>query len=75
MKTFKNDILIDRMAAIDTWLEREGHPKLSAQLHLDRQSSECAYWHLGYSQAIVDIMRTLSLTSSPENTEDRPTLC
>jgi hypothetical protein len=63
------------MVAIDNWLECEAGARLSPQLHLDRASSESAYWHLGYSQAMADVLRAISLRSFPENIEDNATSC
>ncbi len=68
------DSLHDRMVAIDNWLEREAGPLISSQLHLDRDTSECAYWHLGYSQAMADILRAMALTPSRDSISDKATL-
>jgi hypothetical protein len=49
-----------RMAGIGAQLDGDWSEKLDAQLHLDRETSESAYWHAGYHQALADVLGLLS---------------
>ncbi|MET0432376.1 MAG: hypothetical protein ABWZ86_07850 [Hyphomicrobium sp.] len=49
-----------RMAAIGAQLDADWAAALRAQLHLDRDTGECAYWHAGYHQALFDVLDLVS---------------
>ena len=34
----------------------------SVHLHLDRSTTECAYWHSGYHQALADVLQIIAKT-------------
>ncbi len=52
-----------RMAGIGTQLDGGWSGKLDSQLHLDRDTAECAYWHAGYHQALADVLDLVSKSS------------
>jgi hypothetical protein len=54
-----------RLAGISARLDGDWAAKLDAQSHLDHETTECAYWHAGYYQALADI---LNLVSEPRRT-------
>lgn len=56
-----------RMAGIGAQLDGDWSERLNSQLHLDRETAECAYWHAGYYQALADF---LAMTSQPRATAD-----
>lgn len=45
-----------RMTGLGACLDGAWADKLSAHRHLDRETSECAYWHSGYHQAMNDLL-------------------
>lgn len=49
-----------RMSGIGERLEGPWAEKLREHLHLDRGTTECAYWHSGYHQALADILNMMS---------------
>ncbi|MBS0235480.1 MAG: hypothetical protein JSR99_18575 [Proteobacteria bacterium] len=55
------------MAGIGAQLGGDWAEKLCAQLHLDRDTVECAYWHAGYHQALADV---LGLVAKPRAISD-----
>jgi hypothetical protein len=56
-----------RMAGIGAQLDGDWSERLNSQLHLDRETRECAYWHAGYYQALADV---LAMTAQPRATVD-----
>jgi hypothetical protein len=56
-----------RMAGIGAQFDADWTARLDAQLHLDRETDECAYWHAGYYQALADV---LDLVSTRQATGD-----
>lgn len=56
-----------RMAGIGAQLDGDWSERLNSQLHLDRETPECAYWHAGYYQALADV---IAMTSQPRATAD-----
>ncbi len=59
-----------RMAGIGVQLDAGWSEKLDAQLHLDRDTAECAYWHAGYHQALADVLNLVSKSSPTSDTLD-----
>jgi len=51
------DALRARMAGLADHLNGDWAEKLSEHLHLDRDTTECAYWHSGYHQALNDLLQ------------------
>jgi hypothetical protein len=49
------ELLTARKAAFDAILDHWAD-SLADQHHLDRDTSECAYWHSGYHQALSDVL-------------------
>lgn len=47
-----------RIEGLSHWL-KENAPDLADQAHLDEGSSERAYWHAGYLQALRDVLALL----------------
>jgi hypothetical protein len=68
----KVDELRGRAAKINEWLDAGTGSKLRTQLHLDRSTAECAYWHLGYQQALSDIVRIMSAPDAESSTSHTP---
>lgn len=64
-----------RMAGIGLWLEQEAGAHLSEQRHLDRQTSESAYWHSGYHQALADVLRLLTAPGERSDSAGIPNPC
>ena len=64
-----------RMAGIRSQLDGDWSEKLDAQLHLDRDKSECAYWHAGYYQALADILDLAAGPSATSDIEDKSNRC
>jgi hypothetical protein len=56
-----------RMSGIGERLDGAWAEKLREHLHLDRSTTECAYWHSGYHQALADV---LDLASKARSTFD-----
>ncbi len=59
-----------RMAGIGVQLDAGWSEKLDGQLHLDRHTAECAYWHSGYHQALSDVLNLVSKSSPTSGTLD-----
>lgn len=57
------DDLSARAATINSWLSAQKTSEISQQRHLDRSTPECAYWHLGYQQALTDAIALLKHAS------------
>ncbi len=68
-------VLRMRMAGIGAQLDADWSEKLQAQLHLDRGTTECAYWHSGYHQALADVLNLMSLRHSTSDTVDTSSSC
>ncbi len=49
-----------RMTGIGERLDGAWAEKLREHLHLDRSTTECAYWHSGYHQALADALELIS---------------
>jgi hypothetical protein len=64
-------ILRARMSGIGARLDDVWAAKLHEQRHLDRNTTECAYWHSGYHQALADVLSLISNTGSNADTSDR----
>ena len=69
------NVLRMRMAGIGAQLDADWATKLQAQLHLDRDTAECAYWHSGYHQALADVLNLMTLRRSTSDTEDTSNSC
>jgi hypothetical protein len=66
------DDLRGRVAKINEWLDAGTGNKVRDQLHLDRSTAECAYWHLGYQQALSDFVRIMTAPGAASNTSHTP---
>jgi hypothetical protein len=64
-----------RMGGIRAQLDGDWSVKLDTQLHLDRDTAECAYWHAGYHQALADMLALASKPSSTSDIEDTSSPC
>jgi hypothetical protein len=53
-------LLRKRRDGIRRWLDDEAPYADSDQLHLDANTPERAYWHLGYQAALTDTIRLLT---------------
>jgi hypothetical protein len=53
-----------RMTGIGERLDGAWAEKLREHLHLDRNTTECAYWHSGYHQALADALELISKARS-----------
>jgi hypothetical protein len=65
-------ILRARMSGIGSRLDGAWAEKLHDQLHLDRNTTECAYWHSGYYQALADVLDLMATARASADTSDRP---
>ncbi len=54
------NVLRLRLAGLGAQLDGRWADKLDAQLHLDHNTSESAYWHAGYYQALTDFLAIVS---------------
>jgi hypothetical protein len=72
---FDLQMLRARMAGIGERLDGAWAEKLRDHLHLDHDSSESAYWHSGYHQALEDVLRLMSKTRSIADISDMSSLC
>ncbi len=52
-------------ASILRWLECTAPNAECDQKHLDADSTEQAYWHLGYQSALSDVLNLLDPTAHP----------
>jgi hypothetical protein len=52
--------LRERVAQLTDWLQKEGAEYLTEQKHLDPETPERTYWHLGYLAAVNDVLRQLA---------------
>jgi hypothetical protein len=64
-------LLRARMAGIGERLDGAWAEKLREHLHLDRSTTECAYWHSGYHQALVDALELISKSRSTFDISDK----
>lgn len=67
--------LHSRMAGIGSRLGGDWANKLQQQLHLDLGTTECAYWHSGYYQALADVLDLMTKPDAIADTVDTPSLC
>lgn len=56
--------LSHRMISLGEWLDNKAGGHLATQRHLDPDTTESAYWHSGYHQALSDILMSLGAKSS-----------
>ena len=64
-----------RMAGISERLEGHWAAKLNEQRHLDRDTTESAYWHSGYHQALADVLQLMSHPQAIYDTSDKSNPC
>jgi len=57
----KYERILQRIAQLGTWLEEEAPYALSDQRHLEPDSPEQAYWHLGYYRGLSDMLSFLKV--------------
>ena len=67
-------ILRARMSGIGDQLDGTWAEKLREHLHLDRSTTECAYWHSGYHQALADILHLIANTKPTSDISGRSNL-
>ncbi|HPG88324.1 MAG TPA: hypothetical protein PLD46_01625 [Hyphomicrobium sp.] len=60
--------LSNRMSGIGAWLDQTAAHHLTESRHLDIDTSEAAYWHAGYHQALADAIRVLSASAGLRDT-------
>lgn len=60
-----------RREAILQWLDEMAPFAEIDQRHLDADTPERAYWHLGYQAALTDVMDQLFSVSSEQGSEDK----
>lgn len=63
-----------RLAGLGAQLDGEWATKLSEQRHLDRDTTESAYWHAGYYQALADVLNLMAPTRVISDTSDKSNL-
>lgn len=66
-------MIVARLSGLDDWLESEAPYVQHDQLHLEPNSVERAYWHLGYRAALHDALRLIR-DCGPDK-PDTPTSC
>lgn len=68
------DALRGRHDGMKAWLTAEAPYIFADQKHLDANTPERSYWHLGYLTALADVMSFLEQSPSPtpgnEDTSD-----
>jgi hypothetical protein len=64
-----------RMAGIGERLEGPWAAKLNEQRHLDRDTTESAYWHSGYHQALADMLQLMSRSQTICDTSGSTSPC
>jgi hypothetical protein len=64
-----------RMAGISERLDGPWAAKLNEQRHLDRDTTESAYWHSGYHQALTDVLQLMSRPQAICDTSDNSSPC
>jgi hypothetical protein len=68
-------VLRMRLAGIGAQLNADWAEKLRAQLHLDRDTTECAYWHSGYHQALADVISLMTIRHAISDNEGTSNAC
>lgn len=53
------EAIADRINGLSEWIANNA-PNCAEQAHLDEGSSERAYWHYGYLQALRDVQALLN---------------
>jgi hypothetical protein len=61
-------VLRSRNAQLQSWIEATAAAEVLAQRHLDRSTPESAYWHLGYQQAMQDLLGLIDFNEPALNT-------
>lgn len=59
-----------RSQAINAWLEENAPYAAFDQRHLDSNTPERAYWHLGYAAALADVQASLGVDARPAGSAD-----
>lgn len=62
--------LTDRIDRLTSHLEDDCCGHLDAQLHLDHETSESAYWHAGYRAALIDALRLMQAADAGDRRLD-----
>ncbi len=57
------DHIAHRIEQLESWLEDTAPYAQFDQRHLDAHTPEQAYWHLGYQQALIDVLNMLKETA------------
>jgi hypothetical protein len=52
------ELMTKRLEEIESGMKKEG-ASVQEQKHLDKGSSERAYWHHGYASALRDLLKSL----------------
>ena len=63
-----------RLAGLGAQLDGEWSTILDEQRHLDRGTTECAYWHAGYYQALADVIALIAPARSISDISDTSSL-
>jgi hypothetical protein len=63
-----------RLAGLGAQLDGEWSAILDEQRHLDRDTTESAYWHAGYYQALADVIELIAPARSIADTSDTSSL-
>jgi hypothetical protein len=67
---YELQVLRARMNGIGKRLDGAWADKLREHLHLDRTTTECAYWHSGYHQALADVLDLIADAGASADTAD-----
>ncbi|MCB1503842.1 MAG: hypothetical protein KDJ47_02605 [Hyphomicrobiaceae bacterium] len=59
-KPIPTRVLAQRILELDQWLEAEAPYARFDQCHLDAETPERAYWHLGYQAALIDVLARIN---------------
>ena len=65
------DHITGRIMQLESWLEDTAPYAQFDQRHLDAHTPEQAYWHLGYQQALIDVLNLLRETERSAGTSSR----
>lgn len=65
-------LLEQRRDDIIEWLDDEAPFAAADQRHLDSDTPERAYWHLGYQAALADIIDLLTAADQKSGSVDTP---
>jgi hypothetical protein len=61
-----------RIQVLREWMAEEAPYTVADQRHLDENTPERAYWHLGYQSALQDILDYVLVSSNPNrDNEDK----